>query len=473
MGSVRRTVKNFLSLSIAQIISQAGLFLVIIYLARTLGAAALGKISFAQAVVLYFTLIANLGLNILGVREVARNRNSIDKYVSNILGLRLVLAALSFSLLLIFVWVINKSTEIKYLIIFFGCSLFFSALLLEWLFQGVEKMGFISLSRILNRFFYVALIFLLVKSSQQILAIPWLYTGGTLIASGFLLYIYVRRFGKLRLNFDFLFWKDMLRRALPMGAAFIMIQIYYNFDTVMLGFMKSDEVVGWYNAAYKIVLFVWAFIPIFINVIFPLMSKYYQQSKEKLEHLISSATRLMSIIAFPLGIGGTLLARPIMSFLYGEEFNNGVIALQILIWTVVVIAIRCTYEQSFLACDREKRYFWGVVVGASSNIILNLILIPYFGLKGAAIATVISELVFSLYIFYYFNLVSRIKIVGFLLRPFLAASFMGFVLYYLKDANLLLSILIGVITYFAAIFLLKGVTWAEVKELRAQIIQKG
>jgi len=63
--------------------------------------------------------------------------------------------------------------------------------------------------------------------------------------------------------------------------------------------------------------------------------------------------------------------------------------------------------------------------------------------------------------------------VGFLLRPFLAASFMGFVLYYLKDANLLLSILIGVITYFAAIFLLKGVTWAEVKELRAQIIQKG
>ena len=118
MGSVRRTVKNFLSLSIAQIISQAGLFLVIVYLARTLGVANFGKIAFAQAVVLYFTLIANLGLNILGVREVARNRNSIDKYVSNILGLRLVLAALSFSLLLIFVWVINESAEVKYLIIF-------------------------------------------------------------------------------------------------------------------------------------------------------------------------------------------------------------------------------------------------------------------------------------------------------------------------------------------------------------------
>lgn len=473
MGNVRRSVKNLLSLSIAQLISQASLFLAIVYLARTLGAADLGKVVFAQAVILYFTLMTNLGLNILGVREVARNRNNIDKYVSNILGLRLVLAVVSFSLLLIFVWLINETSEVKYLIIFFGFSLFFSALLLEWLFQGVEKMGSISISRILNRFFYVALIFLLVRSSRQILAIPWLYTGGTLIASGFLLYAYRRRFGKLRLNFDFLFWKDMLRRALPMGAAFIMIQIYYNFDTVMLGFMKNDEVVGWYNAAYKVVLFIWAFIPIFINVIFPLMSKYYKQSRKKLEHLISSATRMMSTIAFPLGIGGTFLAGPIITFLYGKEFSNGIIAFQILIWTVVVIAIRCTYEQSFLACDRGKRYLSGVIIGAGTNVILNLIFIPYFGLKGAAIATVISEIVFSLYMFYYFDLVSRRKILGFLLKPFIAASFMGVALYYLKDSNLLLSILIGVITYSAAIFLLKGVTWAEVKKLREIIMQKG
>jgi len=131
------------------------------------------------------------------------------------------------------------------------------------------------------------------------------------------------------------------------------------------------------------------------------------------------------------------------------------------------------YKRQFLACDRGKRYLAGVMVGASTNIILNLILIPYFGLKGAAIATVISELVFSLYMFYYFDLVSRIRILGFLMRPFLAASFMGFVLYYLKDTNLLLSILIGVSTYFVAIFLLKGVTWAEVKELRMQMMQKG
>lgn len=472
MGTVRRAARNFLSLSVGQIISQAILFLIIIYLARTLGAAGFGKIAFAQAVVLYFTLIANLGLTTLGIREVARNKDRVDNYVGNILSLRLVLALLSFFLLLAFVSLIHKTTEVKYLIVFFGFSLFSSALWLGWLFQGVEKMGFIALSRILDKFFYGALVFLLIKDSKQILTIPWLYTGGSFLASGLLIYILLKQFGRPRLKFDFPFWKNMIRRALPMGAAFIMIQIYYNFDTVMLGFMKNDEVVGWYNAAYKIILFVWAFIPIFVNVIFPLMSKYYQQSREKLQLLISSATKLMSSIALPLGIGGTILAKPIMSFLYGERFINGVIAFQILIWTVVIISIRCTYEQSFLACDKEKRYLLGVIVGASTNIILNLILIPYFSLKGAAIATLISEFIFSLYMFSYFQIVSRIKMIKYLLKPFLAASFMGFLLHYLENLNLFLSILIGITVYLIAILLLKGITWGELKELKTQIMEK-
>jgi len=472
MGTVRRVIRNFLSLSVAHIMSQAILFLVIVYLARTLGAAGFGKIAFAQAVILYFALIANMGLSTLGIREMARNKDKIDKYVGNILSLRLVLALLSLFLLLAFVTLIHKPTQLKYLILFFGFSLFSYALSLEWLFQSLEKMGFIGISRIMDKLFYAGLIFLLVKDTKQILVIPWLWLGGSLLASGFLIYIFIKQFGRPRLKFNFSFWQDMLRRALPMGTAFIMIQIYYNFDTVMLGFMKNDEVVGWYNAAYKIVLFIWAFIPIFVNAIFPLMSRYYKESKEKLRILISSATKLMSIIALPLGIGGTILAKPIISFLYGEEFIKGVIAFQILIWTVVIISIRCSYEQSFLACDREKRYLLGVIVGATTNIILNSILIPYFSLKGAAIATVVSEFVFSLYMFFYFQIVSRIKMVKYLLKPFLAASFMGFLLYYLKNLNLLLSILIGITIYLIAILLLKGITREELRQLRVQVMGK-
>ncbi len=477
MGTVRRAAKNFLSLSVAQIISRAVLFLVTIYLARTLGAAGFGRMRFAWAIVLYFMLITNLGLITLGVREVARNKDRIDNYVGNILSLRIVLALLSFFLLLAFVALIDKTTEVKCLIIFYGFYLFSYALLLEWLFQGVEKMGSVGISRILDKLLYGGLVFLLVKDAKQIMVVPWLWFGGGLLASGFLICIFIRQFGRQKLKFDFPFWKSMLRRALPMGTAFIMIQIYYHFGTVMLGFMKSDEVVGWYSAAYAIIFFIWGFIPIFVNVIFPLMSKYYKQSKKKLQLLISSATKLMSILALPLGIGGTILAKPIMIFLYREQFYvekyiNGVIPFQILIWAVVIISIRCSYEQSFLACDREKRYLLGVIVGASTNVILNLILIPYFSLKGAAIATLISEFIFSLYMFSYFQIVSRIKMIKYFLKPFLAASFMGFLLYYLKNLNLFLSILMGITVYLIAILLLKGITWGELMKLKRQIMEK-
>lgn len=472
MGTVRKAAKNFLALSIAQIVSQAILFLIIIYIARSLGAAYFGKIAFAQAVVLYFSLIANLGLSTLGTREVARNREGIDNYVGNILSLRFLLTILSFLLLLAFATLIRIPLEEKYLLILFGLSLFSTALWLGWLFQAVEEMGFIARARILDKLLYGVLVILLVKNPGQLLTVPWLYVGGSLLASGFLVYIFIRKFGRPRLGFDFSLWKGMIRRALPMGAAFIMIQVYYNFDTVMLRFMKSEEVVGWYNAAYKVVLFVWAFIPIFVNVIFPLMSKYYQQSKKKLRLLISSATRLMSIIALPLGIGGTILARPIMSFLYGEKYMNGVIAFQILIWTVAIISVRCTYEQSFLACDKEKRYLLGVIVGASTNIVLNLILIPYFSFKGAAMATVISELAFSVYMLAHFQIVRRVRILKYLLKPFLAASIMGVLLYYLRDLNLFFSIVIGVVVYLVAIWALRGVTVAELKELKTQLMAR-
>lgn len=473
MKTVRIIVKNFFSLSSAQILSQAISFLVIVFIARTLGVADFGKISFAQAVTIYFMLFTDLGLTVLGVREVAKNKAEIDDYVGNIVALRLSLASLSFVGLLVFVGLIDKPIDIKYLIILYGLSLFPSALLIEWLFQGVEKMEFIALARIIDKVLYGALVFLLVKGSGQLLMIPYLWLVASLFAAVFLLFVFVRRIGKIRLRFSLLFWKRLLKGALPIGGAFIMMQIYHNFAIIMLGFTRGDEVVGWYNAAYKVVLFFWVFIRIFVNVIFPLMSRYHKESLEKLRVLIMSSTRMLTVIALPLGVGGTILAKPIMGFFYGGEFANSVVAFQILIWSVVVICMRCTYEQSFLACGGERRYLLGVIAGASTNIGLNLFLVPYFGLKGAAIAVVISECVFALYMFSYFKIVSRVKMMKYALKPLLAATAMGFVMYYINNFGFLLAILTGVATYSISILLLKGVTLGELVKLGGKLIEKG
>ena len=165
MSTVRRVLKNFLSLTFAQIICNLLGFVAVAYLARVLGVEGFGSIGFAFAIASYFLLLNNLGFDTFGTREIARNKEKISQYVNNILSLKLFTSFIAFFLLLVFVLIIPKPTEIKKLILFYGLTMFSSALTVEWTFMGLEKMGIIAFSRILKQIFYLLFIILLVESS--------------------------------------------------------------------------------------------------------------------------------------------------------------------------------------------------------------------------------------------------------------------------------------------------------------------
>lgn len=457
MSTLRRIVKNFFSLVSAQIVTALLGFAVTVYLARILEATNFGKICFAQAILVYFMLIANLGLKTLGTREVARNRERIKDYVNNILTLRLFLAFISFLLLVVFVTFIPQPVETRHLIFLYGLSLFPFALLTEWTFQGIERMEFIGLSRILNKLLYVLLIFLLVKSAKQLLVIPCLWLLGSLTAAGFLIFIFIKQFGRIRLRINIPFWKDLLKQSLPMGAAFIMIQIYYNFDTVMLGFIKGDKVVGWYNAAYKIILFLILLGGSFGATILPVISKYFKESLKKLEKFLSYSSKLTIFISLPLAVGGAILARPIMNLLYGSQYNNGIIAFQILIWSVFTVFTNIPFAFSLLACDRQKEYMYSVSAGAVVNILLNLYLIPKYSLIGAAAATIVAEIVVLSMLYHYSQKIVRVRVQKNILKSLTASLPMGLFIYFAK-MNIFIEIALGVTIYLLVNLMLREIT---------------
>jgi len=467
-----RILKNFFSLASAGIISQGLGFVVIVYLARILGVANFGKVVFAQAIFVYFMLITNLGLPTLGAREIARDKNKIEHYVNNILTIRLVLAGISFCLLLLFIIFISISTEIKQLIIIFGLSVFPFALLFEWVFQGTEKMEYIGISRVLNKLFYVLLIFILIKSSKQLLLIPFAWLVGEIVVSGFLIYLFIKQFNRIELSFNIPFWRDSLKKALPMGIAFMLNTIYINFGTIMLGFMKGNEVVGCYNAAYKIVLFILGIGGLYATVIFPIVSEHYKGSLKKLQFLLSRSTKLMITIGLPFGVAGTILARPIMNLIYGSQYDNGIIAFQILIWSVVIIFISILYGYSLMACDRQKNYLAGVAIGAVIHIGLNIILIPSFSLIGASIATIITELTVFIYMYFDFKQIVEVPFKQYFLKPFIASTVMGVFLCYFLNLNIFGLVTLGLLVYFTGISLLKGISREELVMLRRATIEK-
>jgi O-antigen/teichoic acid export membrane protein len=212
-----------------------------------------------------------------------------------------------------------------------------------------------------------------------------------MIAVFILMTVFIRKYGSFHLDFDFRFWRDILNQSLPMAFSAIAIQVYCNFDTVMLGFFKSEKEVGWYNAAYKIIIVILLAGGIYYNTIFPLVSKFYKSSIDKLKYLIQFTLSLMISIIVPMLILGTLFAAQIIKLVFGDQYQNSTIAFQILLWNAAVILVSSLFGWCLLGCDRQKYYLLSVSSGGVVNMILNIILIPAYGMVGAAIATVSAE----------------------------------------------------------------------------------
>ena len=465
MNTAQKIIKNTFSLLFSGIITQLFSFILIIYLARILGPGDFGKINFSIAIVTYFTLIANLGLPLLGTREIARDKGKINEYLGNILTLRLFLSVLSFGLLLLVTFFLNKSLEIKHLIILYGLGVIFSALVIDWVFQGVEKMEYIGLGRILAGLVSTGLVLVFIKTQRQLLLIPCFQVAGSILMAGIFILIFVKNFGKLRLNFNFILWENLFRQALPLGISIIMVQIIYNIDTIMLGFMRSDAEIGYYNAAYKIITPLIMVGAVYFDAIFPLISNYYKISLESLKILQSYTAKLIVTIVIPLAIGGFILARPIVNLLYGSEYNNAIIAFQFLIWVVALVCLNSIYARGLWACNRQNEFMKIVILQAMANIGFNFFLIPRFGIVGAAISTVAAELLGFFFYYREFNKIIPVPIYNYIPRPLLAAIVMAIFLKLGASLNMWFLILIlgGITTYLASLYFMKGIIKEDIK----------
>jgi O-antigen/teichoic acid export membrane protein len=390
--SIKKIIlKNFFSLSFSEVISNGLKFVSVIYLARSLGAQGFGKINFATAILAYFMLLVNLGLDTYGIREIARDKERMKKYINNILTIKFLSSVFAFLLVAVFVYFLPKPPETKKLILFFGFSLFTFSFTIDWVFMGIQEMKYIALAHITQNLLYVALIVSLVKMPAQILSIPFLQVGSALVAILILMTVFVRKYGSFKLDFNFGFWKHILSQAFPMALSIIAIQIYLNFDTVMLGFMKSEGEVGWYNAAYKVISVLLLGGCIYYNTIFPVMSNLYKKSLEKLKHLMQFTLSLMILVIVPMLFLGTLFAAQIIGLIYGDGYQESAVVFQILLWSVAAVLLNGLFGRCLLGCDRQKYHLLCVSAGTLVNLILNFLLIPPLGIKGAAIATVVAE----------------------------------------------------------------------------------
>ncbi len=459
---VSRPVKNFLFLIFGNGIRWILSFFVTVYLARVLGTAGFGKLSFAFSLFAYGVLLSDLGLTILGTRQVAQRKSSPDEITSNILGLRFVLAIIAFAILLLFSLFFPMERETRVLLSLYSFSLFFYALYLDWFFRGRERMANISLSSIITQVIYVVLVFSFIRQQRDLLRIPFLWFAGIGSGTAFLLIMFYLKNHRLtfRLNVS------LLKLSIPLGIATIMNQIYFHFDLITIGFIKGESAVGLYNAGFKLITFLLSVDTAFAWVYFPMVSRYFSESKEKLKTLIFTGAKLILLFVTPLAFGGTLLAGRIIVLLYGEQFAAASNAFRLLIWAIPLTSMQTIFAFGLIGCNREKRYSVGMVVGTVLNVVLNVLLIPRFGIVGAALATILSEIVMLTIMFLWFKDIILVPFLTMTFKPVAATAVMVLMLLLLWRIPTIYLLLAAIAVYLIAIWLLQGINRKDLKLLR-------
>lgn len=396
MHLAKRITKNFLWLSIGEAIANGLAFLSTVYLSRTLTETGFGKIAFAQAVATYLLLIVHAGLPTFGIREIAKFKDRVKEFYFNIAALRLLLAMLIFISFALVVWQMHLAKEMKILLTSFALLVFSQAIFSDFAFQGAEKMEIAAIGRSLIQLLFLISIFLFIKSSDDLTTVPMLKFGSELIAGITLLVIFFIQFGGWSgKNVKFSNWRAYLKEAWVIAASLILINVYYTFDTLLLGLLNQAAVVGWYNAAYKVImLFVGiagllqlAFAPFFAS------EKDNQPLFKKGMAGFSMALLFLSaLICGALFLG----SQDLVMFLYGKSYSPSISILRLMSIALLFIYMDTVFLSPLLFTGFQKYYLISVLIGAISNIVLNLILIPIWSYKGAALASICSNFIIAL-----------------------------------------------------------------------------
>lgn len=468
MSTVRKIAKNTTVLFISQIITYVLGFFITMYTARYLGAGEFGILSLALSLTAIFGICADLGLGTYIVREIAKDKSLKEKYVSNTALMKVFLSILTFSLIFIVVNLIGYNDIIKIVAYIITLSAVINAFgtVFSSVFQANEKMEYISIGAILNSSLMFSGTIIGIYYGYDIFYFAMIYVIANSVNLIYILLMYIKTFSFPKIGIDFSLWKPTIKDAWPFGITNLSTTLYTYIDTILLSIFVSTEVVGWYSAAYRLML-IMLFVPNALNTaIFPVMSRFYVSSKDSLRLMYEKYFKYMLIIGIPIGFGTTILAEKIILLIFGSGYSQSIIALQILIWTMTFTFAGAAFVQLLQSINRQLLITKISIVSVIFNIVINLVLIPKFSYIGASIATVLTEILLVVYIFfisYKFDYGIPYKIIiKDLAKVLFAAVIMSMFLWYFNYLNLILLIIIGSLIYFIILYLIKSVDETDI-----------
>ncbi len=390
---VRRVARNAFFLGIADVANKLMMFAFYLIAARHLGVQQFGVLSFALAFVTMLAVFTDLGLGAVAAREIASDRTMARRLTSNAVAIKVFASVLTTVLIVVSIGLLGYPRSTVRVVCISSLFVLANAFTLYFgcVFQGLERMEFTAMTRVLQTLILIAGAVILSHGPANAERYALLYAVAGLASALFVWSVASIGFVKPGFSLDFAEWKRMLRSALPIGIAAFFVMFYYWNGSTLLSKLRGDEAVGIYSAPLRLVMGLGLAGMAFSGALYPVMSRLFVTDPTRLTRLTEIALKYMLILVLPIGVLGMVLARPAILLVFGSSYLASVPVLRVLVWWIAAACLNSLLSNYFISVNRAPVITIQTGVALSLSIAANLALIPVMGALGAAWAIVLAE----------------------------------------------------------------------------------
>lgn len=440
------------------------------YVTRVLQPEFYGRVSYAQSVISYFSLLAELGILSYALRECAAVRGQKEKFqrlANQMFTINISAACISLCILQFVIWIVRGFHPYWMLIEIFAVGIIFDVLRVRWMYQAYEEYTYLALQGLFSHFIVLALVFIFIRGETDYVKYAWILIMPSVIP-GIMNMIRSRKFCHLRPEFSSEL-KNHMRPIMLIFASNVSHSIYVDSDTVLLGYMSGAYSVGLYAVSVRLYQTIKVVLTMALQVTIPRFCYFHNNGlKEEFGILLNKVINLMLIVCVPSLIGLSVLSEEIIRLLFGASYLEARTSLQMLSLAIIfAVPVLLLSNCVLIPMKKEKVVLRVTMLGAAVNVTLNLILIPLFAQNATAFTTLVSEI---MVLFFYLKETKdewygKINVKS-LIQAILAGILMGALVSVIRIkidhmiVTTFLKVMIGVVSYFGMLIIMgNAIVW--------------
>ena len=367
------------------------------YIARVLGSDGVGTYSYTYSTITYFMLIGALGTKSYGAREISRNRDNPQKVSQTFWEIELLTVFTTGMCLVVWFGFIAFSSEYRIYYLALLPFLLGTMFDISWFFTGLEKINVVVAANSIVRLAGAVLIFTLVKTKDDLIFYFLIHSLSNCIGS-LLMWASVRKF-LVKVDYHEFRFRTHFKETLIYFIPTIATSIYTVLDKTLIGLITKDlDQNGYYEEATKIISIIKSLVFVAVNAVMGVRISYLfaEERYEEIKQRIRNSISFIYLLAYGAMFGIMGVARRFIPFFLGKGFEPVTYYLYLMAPLVLIIGTsNCLGNQYYTPSGQRKLSAKIIIIGAITNLCLNLILIPFFNTYGAIIASIIAEILIT------------------------------------------------------------------------------